>query len=43
MRARGVLLLLLIVLIVVAPAVVAELFTAVMTALRSGLANALTG
>ena len=43
MRARGVLLLLLIVLIVVAPAIVAELFTAVMTALRDGLANALTG
>jgi hypothetical protein len=43
MRARSILLLLLIVLAIFAPAVLTSLFEVTLTALRDGLANAITG
>jgi len=42
LRTRGVLLLLLIVLAIAAPAVLGDLFTTVVTALREGVGHALT-
>ena len=42
MRARSIVLLIIVVLAIVAPAIVADLFETTLTAMRDGLANALT-